>query len=97
VFNFVVKENAKTSEEYIINAYSYMLKDQTGAIITCQKFLIYFFKAYTSIWQMSSKNSEWRENIHGTKKHEVGGDWEGGGLLWTDLEVGSWFINTNHI
>ncbi len=21
---------------------------------------------------------------------------EGGGLLWADLEVGSWFINTNH-
>jgi hypothetical protein len=25
MFNFVIKENAKTSKEYIINAFSYML------------------------------------------------------------------------
>ncbi len=44
---------------------------------------------------MSSKDSKWRTNIHGAKEHEVGGDLEGGGLLWVDLEVGSWFTNTN--
>jgi len=37
MFNFVVKENVKTFEEYIVNVFSYMLKDtnQTSAIITC--------------------------------------------------------------
>jgi hypothetical protein len=45
---------------------------------------------------MSSKDSKWWTNTHGAKEHEVGGDWEGGGLLWEDLEVGSWFTNTNH-
>jgi hypothetical protein len=29
VFNFVVKTNAKTSEEYIIYVFSYTLKDKT--------------------------------------------------------------------
>ncbi len=29
VFNFVVKVNVKTSKEYIINAFNYMLKDMT--------------------------------------------------------------------
>jgi hypothetical protein len=42
---------------------------------------------------MSSKDSKWWTNIHGTK---VGGDSEGGDLLWMDLEVGSWFTSTNH-
>jgi len=27
VFNFIIKKNAKTFEEYIINAFNYMLKD----------------------------------------------------------------------
>jgi hypothetical protein len=30
VFNFVVNANAKTSKVYIINAFSYMLKDTTS-------------------------------------------------------------------
>jgi len=30
VFNSIVKGNAKTSREYIINAFSYMLKDTTS-------------------------------------------------------------------
>jgi hypothetical protein len=30
VFNFVVKANAKASKEYIINAFSYMLKNTTS-------------------------------------------------------------------
>jgi hypothetical protein len=25
----------------------------------------------------------------------VEGNWKGGGLLWVDSEVGSWFISTN--
>jgi hypothetical protein len=29
VFNFAVKENAKTFEEYIINSFSYTLRDTT--------------------------------------------------------------------
>jgi hypothetical protein len=29
VFNFVMKANAKSFEKYIINAFSYMLKDTT--------------------------------------------------------------------
>ncbi len=45
---------------------------------------------------MSSEDLEWRTNIHGAKEHEVGGDWEGGGLLWVDSEAGSWFTSTNH-
>jgi hypothetical protein len=45
VFNYVIKENVKTFKEYIINAFSYMLRDwhRTGAIITCQNFLTIFF------------------------------------------------------
>ncbi len=45
---------------------------------------------------MSSEDSKWQVNIHGVEEHEVGGDWEGGGLLWADSEIGLWFINTNH-
>ncbi len=45
---------------------------------------------------MSSEDSEWWTNIHGTKEHEAREDWEGGGLLWVDLEVVLWFINNNH-
>ncbi len=30
MFNFIVKTNAETSEEYIINEFSYMLKDITS-------------------------------------------------------------------
>jgi len=30
VFNFVVKANAKTSKEYIINMFNYILKDTTS-------------------------------------------------------------------
>ncbi len=46
--------------------------------------------------QTSSKDSKWQANIHGAEEHEVGGNWKGGGLLWKDLEVGSWFTNNNH-
>ncbi len=52
--------------------------------------------AYLGILQTSLEDSKWWANIHGVEKHEVIGDWEGGGLLWVDLEVGSRFINTNH-
>ncbi len=44
----------------------------------------------------SSKDLEWQVNIHGVGKYEVGGDWEGGGLLWTYLEANSWFISIDH-
>ncbi len=30
MFNFVIKENAKSSKEYIINAFNYMLRDITS-------------------------------------------------------------------
>jgi hypothetical protein len=30
MFNYIVIKNAKTSKEYIINAFSYMLKDTTS-------------------------------------------------------------------
>ncbi len=46
--------------------------------------------------QTSLEDSKWRANIHGAKEHEVGGDWEVGGLLWADSKVGSWFTSTNH-
>ncbi len=57
---------------------------------------MYFFGAYTCILQMSSEDLEWWTNIHGVEKHEAGGDWKGGGLLWADLKVNSWFTSTNH-
>ncbi len=57
--------------------------------------LLNFCKAYTCILQTSSKDYEWWTNIHGAKKCEVEGNWKGGGLLWVDSEVGSWFISTN--
>ncbi len=57
---------------------------------------LYFFRAYISILQTSLENSKWRANIHGVEEHEAKGDWKGGGLLWKDLEVGLWFISTNH-
>ncbi len=46
--------------------------------------------------QTSLEDSKWRTNIHGAKKHETWRNWEGGGLLCKDLDVGSWFININH-
>jgi hypothetical protein len=33
---------------------------------------LYFFKAYISILQTSSKDSKWWANIHGAKKHGAG-------------------------
>ncbi len=45
---------------------------------------------------MPSEDSKWRANIHGVKEYEVGRNWKGGGLLWMDLEVDSWFTSTNH-
>ncbi len=57
--------------------------------------LLYYFKAYMCIWQTSLKDWEWQANIHGDEEHEVGGDWECGGLLWEDSKVGSWFTSTN--
>jgi hypothetical protein len=30
------------------------------------------------------------------KEHETRGDWEGGGLLWVDGKVSSWFTSTNY-
>jgi len=30
VFNSIVKKNAKTSEKYIVNVFSYMLRDTTS-------------------------------------------------------------------
>ncbi len=41
VFNFVVKVNAETYEEYIINAFSYMLKDTTSN--QCHNYMSEFF------------------------------------------------------
>jgi hypothetical protein len=60
VFNFVVKDNAKTSKEYIINAFSYMLID-TMALNWCHTYMLkfpkyIFFGAYTCILQTSSKD-----------------------------------------
>jgi hypothetical protein len=54
---------------------------------------MYFFGAYTNILQTTSEDFEWKVNIYWTKKHEVGGNWEGGGLLWTNSKAGSWFTN----
>ncbi len=60
------------------------------------KFPNCIFRAYTSILQTSLKDFEWWKNIHGAKEYEAGGNWKGGGLLWTNSEVDSWFISTNH-
>jgi hypothetical protein len=40
VFNFVVKENAETSKEYIISALSYMLKDMASN--WCHNYMLKF-------------------------------------------------------
>jgi hypothetical protein len=45
---------------------------------------------------MSLKDLEWWTNIHGVEEYEVRGDRKGGGLIWVDSEVGSWFTSTNH-
>jgi hypothetical protein len=45
---------------------------------------------------MSLKDSKWRTNMHGVEEYEARGDQEGGGILWADSKVGSWFISTNH-
>ncbi len=52
---------------------------------------MYAFGTHSGILQTSLEDSKWWANIHGVKEHEVEGDWEGGGLLWEDLKVGSWF------
>ncbi len=44
----------------------------------------------------TGKTQNDKQNIHGVEEHEARGDWEGGGLLWMDSKVGSWFTNTNH-
>jgi hypothetical protein len=40
VFNFVVKANAKTFEEYIINAFNYKLKDMASG--WCHNYMLEF-------------------------------------------------------
>jgi hypothetical protein len=47
VFNSVVKVNAESFKEYIINAFNYMLRDMTSdcAIITCKNFTTIFFRS----------------------------------------------------
>jgi hypothetical protein len=47
MFNSIVKANEFFFEEYIINAFNYMLRDLalTGVIITCQNFLIVLFQS----------------------------------------------------
>jgi hypothetical protein len=40
MFNFVVKVNAETSEEYIINVFNYMLRDTTSN--WCHKYMLKF-------------------------------------------------------
>jgi hypothetical protein len=80
VFNFTIKVNAKTSEEYIINVISYMLKDTT--LDWCHNYMIIFSGMYISILQTSLEDSKWRANIHGAEEYEVGGNLEGGGFLW---------------
>jgi hypothetical protein len=45
---------------------------------------------------MSSEDLEWQASIHGAKEYEVRGNWKGGGLLWMDSKVGSWFTSSNH-
>ncbi len=61
VFNFAMKVNGETSEEYIINSFSYMLKDTTSN--WCHNYNVkisslYFFRAYTCILQISLENSK---------------------------------------
>ncbi len=57
---------------------------------------LYFLEGYIDILQMSLKDLKWWTNVHGVEEHEAWGDLEGGGLLWEDSKVSSWFINTNH-
>jgi hypothetical protein len=56
VFNFTIKVNAKTSEEYIINVISYMLKDTT--LDWCHNYMIIFSGMYISILQTSLEDSK---------------------------------------
>ncbi len=57
---------------------------------------LYLFTTYTRILQTSLEDSKGQANIHGVEKHEAGGNKEGGGLLWADSKVGSWFTSTTH-
>ncbi len=62
------------------------------------KFLDYTFSKFTQTFcKHHWKIQKWRSNIHGVEKHEVVGDWEGGGLLWAYSKTCSWFTSTNHI
>jgi hypothetical protein len=61
VFNFVEKTNAKTFEEYTINAFTYTLRDTTSN--WCHNYMseflnCTFFRAYISILQIFSKDSK---------------------------------------
>jgi len=55
MFNSAIKTNAETFKKYIINAFSYTLKDIT--LDWCYNYMSKFpyciFEAYTSILQMS--------------------------------------------
>jgi hypothetical protein len=92
MFNSIGKENVEIFEIYIINAFNIKVVPQLHVTI----YWLDFFRAYISILQTSSEASKWWTNIHGAEKHEARTNWEGGGLLWANSEVGSWFINTNH-
>ncbi len=70
-----MEENEKTSKKYIINAFSYMLKDTTSnwCYNYMLEFLHYTFSELTQAFYKCHQKIK-RANIHGIEKYEVGGD-----------------------
>ncbi len=66
MFNFVIKANAETSEEYIINVFSYMLRNTT--LDYCQnymsKFFDYIFKKFTHAFCKHHRKTKNDEQIY---------------------------------
>ncbi len=77
MFNSTVKENAKNSEKYTINVFSYTLKDISSNL--CHNYMsnfpdYIFLKLTQAFCKCHWKTQNDKKYIHGAKEHEVGGD-----------------------
>jgi hypothetical protein len=65
VFNFVIKANAKTSKEYIVNAFSYTLRDT--ALDWCHNYMLEFLDC--TFLELTQAFCKHHRKIHNDNKY----------------------------
>jgi hypothetical protein len=98
VFNYVVKVNAKTFEKYIINAFSYMLKDITSK--WCNNYMLEFLDCIFLELTQAFCNHQRTQNdkqIYMELKNMSMRRLRGWRFTMSRFRSHSWFTSTNHI